>query len=175
MLDTFTVRLVAQEDLPLILSWRNHPEVRRVMFTQHEISLEEHSNWFSKVSLDNSRCLLLVEEANKPIGYVQFTHVESEGVADWGFYTDPDAPKGTGRKLGVAALEHAFTTLKLHKVCGQVMGSNLVSIRFHHRLGFVQEGVLRAHQRSNFEYHDLYCFGMLSHEWSAKRNMMRKT
>jgi UDP-4-amino-4,6-dideoxy-N-acetyl-beta-L-altrosamine N-acetyltransferase len=174
MLDACTVRLVTIEDLALILSWRNHPEVRRVMFSQHEISLEEHRNWFNKVRLDNSRCLLLVEEANKPIGFVQFTHVESEGVADWGFYTDPGAPKGTGRKLGVAALEHAFTNLNLHKVCGQVISSNSISIRFHHRLGFVQEGVLRAHQRSNSEYLDLYCFGMLSQEWSAARNLMGK-
>jgi UDP-4-amino-4,6-dideoxy-N-acetyl-beta-L-altrosamine N-acetyltransferase len=174
MLDACTVRSVAREDLSLILSGRNHPEVRRVMFTQHEISAEEHRSWFSKVSIDNSRCLLLVEEASKPIGYVQFTHVESEGVADWGFYTDPDAPKGTGRKLGVAALDHAFTNLKLRKVCGQVISNNSVSIQFHHRLGFIQEGVLRAHQRSNSEYLDLYCFGMLSQEWPAARISMGK-
>ncbi len=175
MFETSTVRLVAQADLALILSWRNHPDVRRFMFTQHEISPDEHQKWFSKVSLDNSRCLLVVEEGREPVGFVQFTQSASKGVADWGFYTDPEAPKGTGRKLGMAALEYAFTHLKLHKICGQVISSNPVSIGFHHRLGFIQEGVLRVHQLSNGEYQDLYCFGMLKHEWSAARTLMRKT
>ena len=169
MVDACLIRKVTEQDLPMVLAWRNHAEVRRYMFTQHEISLDEHRNWFAKASRDHSRCLLIVEEDKQAIGYVQFSKVEDGGVADWGFYARPDAPKGTGRKLGVMALNHAFGPLKLHKVCGQAIASNQASIAFHQRLGFVLEGILRDQQRINGAYHSLHCFGLLSTEWQPNK------
>lgn len=169
MFETCLIRKVTDEDLPMVLAWRNHADVRRYMFTQHEIGLVEHRNWFAKASQDPSRHLLIVEEDKQGIGYVQFSKVENGGVADWGFYARPDATKGTGRKLGVMALTHAFGPLKLHKVCGQAIASNQASIAFHQHLGFALEGVLRDQQRINGAYHNLHCFGLLSIEWQPKK------
>ncbi len=168
MFDGCIVRKVTEDDLPMVLAWRNHADVRRYMFTQHEIGLDEHRNWFAKASQDTSRCLLIVEENKQAFGYVQFSKVEDGGIADWGFYTSPEASKGTGRKLGVMALNYAFGSLKLHKVCGQAIASNQASIAFHQRLGFTLEGVLRDQQRINGAYLSLHCFGLLSSEWQAK-------
>ena len=168
MFDGCIVRKVTEDDLPMVLAWRNHADVRRYMFTQHEIGLDEHRNWFAKASQDTSRCLLIVEENKQAFGYVQFSKVEDGGIADWGFYTSPEASKGTGRKLGVMALNYAFGSLKLHKVCGQAIASNQASIAFHQRLGFTLEGVLRDQQRVNGAYLSLHCFGLLSSEWQAK-------
>lgn len=161
------IRSMAEDDLPMVLAWRNHPEVRRFMFTQHEISLAEHTKWFTRVVQDETRRLLIVQEQGSPIGYVQFSNVEPGGVADWGFYACPDAAKGTGRKLGTSALDHAFGQLKLHKVCGQAIVSNQGSIRFHERLGFKREAELRDQKRINDVYHTLICFGLLAHEWQG--------
>jgi len=165
MLDACLIRKVTEQDLPMVLAWRNNADVRRHMFTQHEISLDEHQNWFAIASQDPSRSLLIVEEAKQAIGYVQFSKVKDGGIADWGFYVRPNAPKGTGRKLGAMALNHAFGPLKLHKVCGQAIASNQASINFHQRLGFALEGVLRDQQRINGAYHNLYCFGQIATEW----------
>ena len=165
MTESLQIRSMTEEDLTMVLAWRNHPEVRRFMFTQHEISLEEHTQWFMRAVQDNTRSLLIVQEQGSPIGYVQFSNVEPCGVADWGFYARPDAPKGTGRKLGTLALGHAFGQLELHKVCGQAIDTNHASIRFHERLGFKREGVLRDQKRMNEQYQTLICFGLLAHEW----------
>jgi UDP-4-amino-4,6-dideoxy-N-acetyl-beta-L-altrosamine N-acetyltransferase len=169
VLDNCLIRKLTEHDLPTVLAWRNHPDVRRYMFTQHEISLEEHRNWFAKAHLDPSRLLLIVEEAKQGIGYVQFSNVEVGGVADWGFYVRPSSPKGTGRKLGAMALNHAFGQLKLHKVCGQAIAINQASIAFHQRLGFALEGVLRDQHRINGVYHSLHCFGLLATEWQPNK------
>ena len=168
MFDGCQIRRVTESDLPMVLAWRNPIDVRSYMFTQHEIGLEEHRNWFAKASQDSSRCLLIVEEDKQAVGYVQFSKVEDGGIADWGFYARPDASKGTGRKLGVLALNYAFGPLKLHKVCGQAIASNQASIAFHQRLGFALEGVLRDQQRINGAYYSLHCFGLLSTEWQPK-------
>lgn len=160
-----TVRLVEEPDLPMLLEWRNHIEVRRFMFTQHEIQMEEHLEWFARSQHDLSRKLLIVMDTKTPIGFAQFNRVSLGGIADWGFYTRPHAAKGTGKKLGLAALDYAFGQLGLHKVCGQAVASNQASIAFHKKLGFSQEGVLRDQQRIQGVYHNLFCFGLLAKEW----------
>ncbi|WP_299364893.1 UDP-4-amino-4,6-dideoxy-N-acetyl-beta-L-altrosamine N-acetyltransferase [uncultured Paracoccus sp.] len=160
------IRPLTEDELPLILTWRNDPAVRSVMFTSHEINLDEHRHWFARASQDPFRRLLLVEDADAPIGYVQLTNVKEGGISDWGFYVAPTAPRGTGRRLGQAALHHAFGTLGLHKLCGQALSTNTPSIRLHEALGFVQEGLLRHQHRSRNEYLDVICFGLLASEWS---------
>lgn len=166
MAEQYFSRLVTHEDLPMILSWRNNEKVRRCMFTQHEISQKEHYDWFAKASLEETCRLLIVEDMFfGPFGYVQFNHVALGGVADWGFYTSPEAPKGSGIHLGKTALNYAFDELKLHKVCGQVIENNVSSIAFHQRLGFLQEGLLRDQRCISGKYHGLVCFGLLAYEW----------
>ncbi|NUU03187.1 UDP-2,4-diacetamido-2,4,6-trideoxy-beta-L-altropyranose hydrolase [Herbaspirillum robiniae] len=168
---TSRVRPMQAQDLVQVLSWRNHPEVRRHMRTQHEITLAEHGGWFERASIDPSKRLLIVETDDTPIGFVQFSNISAEGVADWGFYNAPDAPRGTGSKLGKAALDYAFRRLDLYKVCGQALGFNEASIRFHRKLGFVQEGILRDQCLIADSYQDLVCFGMLSQEWLNDRQV----
>ena len=165
MTEAGSVRLLTYEDLPTLLAWRNHLDVRRFMLTQHEITLEEHQRWFSAASQDSTRRLLIVEDAHGAIGFVQFSSVGPGSVAEWGFYARPDAAKGSGRKIGFAALDYAFQGLRLHKVCGQAIERNVTSIAFHKRLGFQQEGVLREQVRIEGTYHTLLCFGMLATEW----------
>lgn len=161
------VRPMTREDVERVLGWRNHAEVRRYMYTQHEISLEEHSRWFERASQDPNRHLLVFEIDGVPSGFINFDQAAG-GIAQWGFYAAPDSPKGVGRQLGVAALEYAFSSLRLHKICGQALIYNERSIKFHLNLGFKQEGVLREQHFDGQSYHDIVCFGLLAAEWQAK-------
>ena len=161
-----SIRLLQSSDLHDVLAWRNHPNVRRFMFTQHEIRPEEHQQWFEKVRQDSTRRLLIVEDGKAPLGFVQLSNVEVGGVAGWGFYACPEAPKGSGRKLGQVALKYAFEHERLHKLCGQAIETNIASIAFHKSLGFQEEGVLREHRKIAECYYNLVCFGLLHHEWS---------
>lgn len=159
-----SIRPVSPEDLALILSWRNHPEVRRFMLSQHEIALPEHISWFERASKDPAQHVLLVAE-RAPVGYVHFRHDRENGVADWGFYAAPGSPKGTGRKLGQAALRYAFATAGIRKVCGQVIDFNVASIGFHLAMGFSLEGILRQQRLIQGKPCDLHCFGLLAEDW----------
>ncbi|MNZ87021.1 Spermidine N(1)-acetyltransferase [compost metagenome] len=161
------VRPMTHEDLEQVLAWRNHEEVRRYMYTQHEISLVEHTRWFERASQDSSRHLLVFESNAVPLGFINLHQIAPGGVADWGFYAAPDAPKGTGRQLGQAAIQYAFTQAGLHKLCGQALAYNERSIKFHLSQGFQQEGVLRDQHFDGQGYHDVVCFGLLAPEWQA--------
>jgi UDP-4-amino-4,6-dideoxy-N-acetyl-beta-L-altrosamine N-acetyltransferase len=152
-------------DMERVLAWRNHPDIRRYMYTQHEITLDEHQRWFERTLLDRKKHLLIFENDHQPQGFVNFSEAGNGGIADWGFYIAPEATKGGGRQLGRAALNYAFTHLKLHKVCGQALAYNDRSIQFHQYLGFQHEGILRDQHFDRESYHHVICFGLLSHEW----------
>lgn len=161
------VRPMTGDDLERVLAWRNHPEVRRYMYTQHEIALDEHRRWFERAAQDPARHLLVFEADGVPRGFVNLHRIAAGGVADWGFYVAPDAPRGTGRLLGRAALDYAFAEAGLHKVCGQALAYNERSVRFHCSLGFREEGILREQHFDGQRYHDVVCFGLLAGEWPA--------
>ncbi len=163
-------RPITNKDLPLLLTWRNHPDIRKFMYTQHEITLSEHQNWFDKVSRDPTRQLLLYYDYYNPVGFCQFTI--NKHRAEWGFYLSPEATTGAGTRLGKAALNYAFDELQLHKVSGEALDFNLPSVKFHRKLGFVDEGCLRDHAEIDGKYYDIYCFGLLKTEWHSKREKL---
>lgn len=159
------VRKMDAADLEQVLEWRNHPDVRKYMYTQHEITLEEHTQWFQSTVGDSQRHLLIFEKNKKPLGFVNITEIKKGGIADWGFYLSPQAPKGTGLALGITALNYAFYEAGFYKVCGQALGFNERSIVFHLKLGFEQEGILRDQHFDGKNYHDVVCFGLLANQW----------
>lgn len=159
------LRPMGYPDLGHVLAWRNHPEVRLSMYTQHEITLEEHLRWFERALQDPNRHLLIFELHQQPMGFVNFNAAGNGGIADWGFYLAPSSPKGIGQQLGRAALYHAFSQLKFHKVCGQVLAYNQRSREFHIALGFIEEGCLRDQHFDGERYHHVNCFGILSNQW----------
>ena len=163
------IRPMTHADLERVLAWRNHPDVRSHMYTQHQISLAEHQRWFERTLLDPKKHLLIFETNHQPLGYVNISETGKGGVSDWGFYAAPDAPKGSGQQLGRAALNYAFTQLKLHKVCGQALAHNERSIQFHQSLGFQQEGILRDQHFDGERYHHVNCFGLLCTEWHSDK------
>jgi UDP-4-amino-4,6-dideoxy-N-acetyl-beta-L-altrosamine N-acetyltransferase len=162
------IRPAGDADLAQMLVWRNQPQVRANMLTQHEISAEEHRQWYERTQQDATRLLLIVEENGAPLGFVNFADVQAGAASTWGFYAAPGAEKGAGAKIGATALEFAFNTLEIHKVCGRALAFNEASIRMHERLGFCKEGVLRQQQKINETYHDIICFGLMRDEWNGK-------
>ncbi|MGR7920567.1 UDP-4-amino-4,6-dideoxy-N-acetyl-beta-L-altrosamine N-acetyltransferase [Zobellella denitrificans] len=165
-----SLRAMTAGDLKQVLSWRNHPDVRRHMFTKHIITLEEHTRWFESVSENVKKHLLIYEQDKTALGFVHINETARDGVADWGFYVAPEAPKGVGTLLGQAAIEYAFITQQLHKLCGEVLAYNERSIALHLKLGFKQEGVFREEYFDGQHYHDVVCFGLLTRDWKSNQH-----
>lgn len=165
---TVTLKPLIEEDLAIVRCWRNHPEVRNYMYTQHEISESEHYAWFKRSQLNELRHLLLAERDGEPFGFINIEQVDDNAKrAEWGFYLAPECPRGSGQALGLAALSYAFCTLALHKLCGEALANNQRSRRFHTRLGFTEEAHLRDHHFDGQTYHDVIGYGLLRSEWQT--------
>jgi len=168
MMHLTTLRPLREDDLAMLLQWRNAPEVRLYMYTQHKISEAEHLAWFQRSQDNPNHHLLLAEQKKQPFGFVNIQLLNNEAQrGEWGFYLSPFEPKGSGQALGFTALAHAFGVLRLHKLCGEALFSNKRSQRLHERLGFTQESHLRDHHFDGHAYHDVIGYGLLHSEWQA--------
>lgn len=163
------VRRMEAKDIAAVLSWRNDPRVRRYMYTQALITESEHLAWFQRASADPKRHLLIVEEAGRPLGFVQFTAQEDGDTASWGFYAVPGSPRGTGRKLARAALDYAFGFLKIARVRGEALASNKASIGFHKALGFKEQMDIEPRTLQYPASSEIREFWISAEEWSTNR------
>lgn len=162
------VRRMTADDLERVLRWRNHPDVRAFMFTQHEISPAEHARWFAAADADPARHLLIYERDGAPLGFASLAVGDSPGVAAWGFYLAPEAPRGSGRALGAAVLAHAFGALALDEVRGEALAFNTASIRMHEKLGFRRTGERRQPDGHGGDEQAVVCFRLQRAAWLAR-------
>lgn len=127
---------LSKSDLGFLLAWRNHPDVSKYMYSQHEVTLEEHLAWFEKVSTSSLHHQFILKINNLPCGYMAFFEDKELNVANWGFYVAPNASKGVGLILGSLGISMGFEVLQFKAILGEVIEGNEVSKRFHERLGF---------------------------------------
>ncbi|WP_417547461.1 UDP-4-amino-4,6-dideoxy-N-acetyl-beta-L-altrosamine N-acetyltransferase [Marinobacter segnicrescens] len=165
------LRKIDEQDLELMLSWRNHPVVRASMFSQGIIPLDQHKAWFRRESEKaDSAWFLFFDMNQKPTGVVYFTDMNRiANHAFWGFYAAPEAPPGTGTKMGIEALDYIFNVEGYHKLNAEVLESNTRSHAFHRKLGFRIEGIFHDHYFGSDGYESVTRFALLASEWSRFR------
>lgn len=170
------LRPMTVDDLELVRSWRNRPEVRESMFTRHVIGVDEHLAYFERALHDpTKRYLVCVAPDDEPVAVVSFVDIDHvHGTATWGFYTGASAPPGTGSWLGLLGLAYAFRGLRLEKVSAEVLDWNTRSMRFHQMLGFRIEGSFRAHHVEAGQRHDVHRLAILAAEWLAREPEMEQ-
>lgn len=167
------LRSIEQQELELMLSWRNAPNVRANMYTRHEISMAEHLAWWTRIQQRDDQQYFMYEADGTPLGIVGFTGIDKTSEnSSWAFYASPDAPKGTGSKMEFLALDCAFNQLGLHKLYCEVLAFNAPVIKLHQKFGFNVEGIFREHHKIDQDFIDIHRLGLLASEWAEKRSEM---
>jgi UDP-4-amino-4,6-dideoxy-N-acetyl-beta-L-altrosamine N-acetyltransferase len=135
-------------DRDRIRLWRNHPTVRGVSVTSHEITSDEHAAWFAATQDDPSTRVLIYEYDGRPAGVVTFSAISADNQsATWGFYLDNDGLDATGDTMSAwmscqrEAIAYAFSELDLDRLDAEVRVENIVVRRMNQRLGFVEGDV----------------------------------
>lgn len=169
-----TIREMDLGDIAMVHKWRNDPRVRKYMFNSHPIEFSGHVEWFNSATKNPLRCLVLACHKDIPFGFAQFDISVCGTVADWGFYVDPDGPKGKGALMGQEVLNFGFSKLGFYKVCARVLANNSKSLAYHKRLGFTPEGILRSHHLASFGHLDVHLFGILATEWIGQKTLVNK-
>lgn len=169
------LRSIAVDELELMLAWRNEPAVRANMYTQHQISREEHLIWWEKTKVRTDQKYFMYEMAGAPFGIAAFTGIDIKSQnSAWAFYASPSAPKGTGSKMEFLMLDHAFDDLKINKLYCEVLAFNKSVIKLHQKFGFRIEGVFKQQYKVNDNFVDIYRLGILASEWQEHRQSMHE-
>ena len=171
----FNLRPIEERDLELILSWRNSERVRACMYTDHVITLEEHWKWFKRVSQAEFSTVLVFEYQGVPAGLKNFSQIDrNNNRCYWGFYMgEAHVPRGCGTVMGFLALEYILEQQNFRKLCAEVFAFNFESVKYHTRLGFVQEGFFVNHVIKNGEYLDIKSFAIFRDDWLKSKHLLQ--
>jgi UDP-4-amino-4,6-dideoxy-N-acetyl-beta-L-altrosamine N-acetyltransferase len=161
----------------MIRGWRNLPEVHKYMFTDHQISPDEHDRWFRTVVNSPHNRYWIVVYDNEDIGLANIYDVDERNKrCYWGRYiAAPDLRgKGIGTYVEYWMLQYVFDMLQMNKLCTQVLAFNEVVLKMHKRFGFHQEGLLREHIFKGGQPYDVVALAMLRNEWEEKKSELKE-
>ena len=169
------LRPLKEDDLKMVLRWRNRDDVRKYMYNSHVISWEEHINWFAQVKDDPLKIYFIYENNSIPEGVIAFdAYSEIAKIASWAFYSGNPKKKGIGLYMEVAALSYAFDALKLQKLWCEVLSNNPSVLKFHKKFGFIEEGLFVNHHYSDDTYMDIYRLAIFKKTWQKNKAVFVK-
>ena len=124
------------DDKKMILSWRNHPNIRQWMFHDKCIELEDHLNYIDSLSTRDDKKYFLIKRASSSIGVIDFTNIDYQNrSSEFGLYANPEL-KGVGNHLMEAVIDYGFKTLCLKKLIAEVFEENKTAIKLYKRYKF---------------------------------------
>lgn len=160
--------------LDLLYNWRNQHHIREVMYDSQEIAYSNHQKWFSGI-LENEDVYYKVLIVNHvPYGVANFHYTnKKDRVGEWGFYIgELQAPKGMGTVLCTKMLDFLFFELNVRKICAEVLGFNDKSLKFHEKMGFKKEGILKEHIYKDDMYIDIHLYGLFQKQWNITKGLL---
>lgn len=125
------------DDLDTMLAWRNHSDVRQMMYSKHVISKQEHLDWWAKQQGRDDILHLIYYFQGQKDGVISLSRIDlGDGSATWAFYSRPGAPSGTGSRMEFLLLEKVFFDLGLRRLDCEVLEKNPRVKDLHLRFGF---------------------------------------
>jgi RimJ/RimL family protein N-acetyltransferase len=158
--------------LELVRSWINDEEVRQGTGTEGPVSDWEHRRWYASVMDDPAQRVFLIAQRKEnqtiAVGVIGLRGIQwrSRHAEYWIYLGDRFARgQGLAEEASRLLLRFAFGALGLHRVFLQVNVTNEPAIKLYRRLGFVEEGRLRAAAFADGRFVDRLLLSMLSHEF----------
>ncbi len=120
----------------IILSWRNHPDVRQWMLHHDTISMDEHLSFIESLKNGSDKRYFLVQRDEEYLGVIDFTAI-TEDSAEFGIYGNPSM-YGVGKILMVTLIDYAFTMLHVSKLIATVFSDNEKAKHLYATFDFTQ-------------------------------------
>lgn len=151
---------------------RNIPEIRDNMYTNHEITTDEHVKWAAKQKNSKTEKFYAVIYDEVLSGGASVNKIDNSNKrAEWAFYLNPGMQgKGLGAALEYKMIDLCFTKLGLNKLDCEVLEFNEAVISMHKRFGFSEEGCRRERVIRNGKSIDSILLGITKKEWITITN-----
>jgi diamine N-acetyltransferase len=168
------LRLVLEEDLPLIAKWRDDDATRAMFYSFALMSEAGLRNSFKGLVGNPARMRFMVQrlEDGVTIGMVGLEHIEYRNQAAElaGLVIDPaERGRGWGTKAVGTLIRYAFDDLNLNRLYARLYGSNRAGQRVAEKAGLQSEGVARDGVYHDWAYQDVIYMAILREEWKHER------
>lgn len=124
------------EEKKMILSWRNHPSIKRWMYNNDNISLQNHLNFIETLKKCTNKLYFLVKQEGNYIGVIDFTNIAKDSEsAVIGLYANIGL-NGVGKILLNTICNYGFETLNVNKLIAEAFAGNEKAISLYKRFNF---------------------------------------
>ncbi|EAL3888372.1 UDP-4-amino-4,6-dideoxy-N-acetyl-beta-L-altrosamine N-acetyltransferase [Campylobacter lari] len=120
-----------QEEIKLVLKWRNDESVAKFMKTQN-ITLKEHLSFLSSLKTNTTKKYFLVYDDKIIIGVINFINITNNSC-EFGLY---GIKKGVGNLLMQKIKSYAFSVLKIQTLNACVFKENTKALNLYLKHGF---------------------------------------
>ncbi|OCL83436.1 UDP-4-amino-4,6-dideoxy-N-acetyl-beta-L-altrosamine N-acetyltransferase [Arcobacter porcinus] len=126
---------LSNDEKKIILEWRNNPNIKKWMYTQDDIILENHLNFIDSLKNSKEKLYFLVKKEDENIGVIYFTQIKQNESLHMGVYTNPNL-KGYGKILLETIINFLFEILKVVKIYSEVYFENEKAYLLYKSYGF---------------------------------------
>ncbi|HUH42992.1 MAG TPA: UDP-4-amino-4,6-dideoxy-N-acetyl-beta-L-altrosamine N-acetyltransferase [Sulfurimonas sp.] len=126
------------EEKKLILSWRNHSDIKKWMYTTQAITLEEHLKFIDTLKNSKDKKYFVIKNKDIYLGVIDFYNITKNSVKI-GLYKNPQV-QNIGKLLLDTLLQYSFDILKVDVVISEVFQSNEKAYKLYLSIGFKSFG-----------------------------------
>lgn len=154
---------------------RNEESVRKSMYTDHIISLDEHLKWIERIKNDERQIVFVVLVDENVSGVVSVNAIDMlHKKSDWAFYLGENSRGGLGAALEFGILNFVFSELEIEKLNCEVIETNESVVKMHKKFGFREEGFRRENIEKNGERIGVFFLGITKSEWVKEKGSIEK-
>ena len=132
-----TCKILCEEDLPLIVKWRNIDEIRMFMEDDRLVSKSTIDFWFSKIRNKNIHIPYIVKKENKPCGYMEIKNIDyAQKIGEFGIFLFGNKYVGTGIAERIALCwEIIMSRIGVEVGLSRIHVENTRSINYFRKIG----------------------------------------
>ncbi len=134
------LRKVTSDDVDLIYTWANDPEVRNNSFNSVPIPYESHCAWFAKRVSSPNVGFYVLEDTGVPVGQVRYEIDDNEALTN---YSISKEYRGMGYGKAVIMLGEIQVKTdfpNIIRITAHVKKENLASAKVFRGLGYIEIG-----------------------------------
>ncbi|MEO0581013.1 MAG: GNAT family protein [Bacteroidota bacterium] len=173
--DSLALRAITMEDASEeYLSWLNDPETTKGLETgKFPQTMDQLESYISAMMADRGVIMLAIIEksSGRHIGNIKlhnFDWISRTGELGILIGNKSVWGKGYGHESCKLIVAYAFDRLNLRKVWLAVYANNPAAIHIYQKLGFEEEGKLKAHVFSGAAYVDKIFMGLFAQDYASK-------
>jgi RimJ/RimL family protein N-acetyltransferase len=128
-------------------------------------TLERSRDFLQSFCVDAKKAFAAVlKETGKVIGYILFKEADTPGIYEIGWiFNEKFWRMGYTYEICNKLISYGFEDMRLHKIIAE--GIEIKSISLMKKLGMVQEGIQRKHNKYNNDWVDLHWYGILEDDY----------